>query len=1300
MFLDSALKEHLYKNNVVKTQGLVIAEWNLNDYESIERYGNYRYRKTTASSTYALLSSTYDAFDLEDFYTDATISYVQSQNIIDNSNQLQIYQSREKNRELYFDLRECFDNFRPRSGINKVLWLESGKYIDNIRSARRPRYYMASRDDYFKYWCSYRKEDGIERGISKSVDNTNVGYAIDDVSPFVVYKNNLPANRIVVKMQTNLAETALSQFRNSDGNLVNDVLGDRTKSSIPKRWSIEYLNSTNNWVTAISFNEDSVRSDGTPIVDWDGYVELYYGIAVPQRFKSIFNLVGYVSLDSLPATGLNGEAYIVDSDINNPGTLMIWDEEDLEWLSFNVEYKFDLLQTDDTKRLGLVSKLTDPSFYLNGNEIIYREFTMIKGLRVVVETMNGPNTTFDLIELSPRLKSDITEYVTGFTFTKNLSNDRGLPVGALVASNGTLNLMNYDLAFAEQNVFENSFGSLVYNLLKPNVKFDFYDITLDVSGYDKFIPIKTLYAENFPSITDEFADINITLRDAFFRFETQKTPSVFLQNVTLTYAVALLLDNIGFSNYIFKGISSANDPVIPYFFVEPDASVAEVLQRLAIATQTAMFFDEKNDFVIMSKEYLLPESGQRATDLVLYGQYTDGNLPNIIDIQDGETTVYNAGTINYTTRYIQRAVSNLKQASYVDEDKAYRYQPIVLWEVANDQNSKTINESVKSSSYALGAAALNTTLTSSVPTVENNVLINNTMDLGENVYWLPRFQGYLYANSEIIKYDAVEYAISGIQKQWISSNQEYQKYFANLPFNGKMYPTGLVRIYAEPYYEEITNNSANIEVRYKNGSVKSHGRGQFGTEVVQHDAGLNSYWSNNTVVRGSNMDSSYLFTTTPTKKISLPTKLTIDPAAIANAIPSPSSASVAQQSTRNGVLVNFNREIIPTEDVRRTLQTTTSGTVQSSALVFTGPNPIPTGFVAKDFISYVPKELNSDYKHFGTRMRIVGKYETSTRVQTPTNATEYYSVQSQSSEQVANLSGGSGGIGIMINSNTNYGYYFEICSLTSDNLVNFNLKNEETGEETSVLHNVVFYKIVPATKDGKNIELPQKLWGGLAKILVDEGRFVGQDRLLAENNPTVYDLSVEYEDVGSTRRFYLYLNNNNIAIVDDVDPLPKYNNMALFVRGSSKCMFENVYALENLMSKEKKNTIISDVASSFTNNEIVSSDALNKYAISGFVKGSYLSNIGSQTSPKYGIYYDEFGTIMRECAYFNVRYDKAYPAFYAMLSPTFNNEKTYTTSGFYAGSYGAEFLIFNSTDKSIVIDETSGTFLRIIGLKI
>jgi hypothetical protein len=118
----------------------------------------------------------------------------------------------------------------------------------------------------------------------------------------------------------------------------------------------------------------------------------------------------------------------------------------------------------------------------------------------------------------------------------------------------------------------------------------------------------------------------------------------------------------------------------------------------------------------------------------------------------------------------------------------------------------------------------------------------------------------------------------------------------------------------------------------------------------------------------------------------------------------------------------------------------------------------------------------------------------------------------------------------------------------------------------------------------------------------------------------------------------------------------------------------------------------------FGDKDIDVTESFRKYAMSGVVQSTYLSGISAQQPPKYDMYFEEFGSIMRECAYFDIKYDRAYPALYAKLSPTFNNIKGYTTSGFYADSYGAEFLIFNSTDKALNLDETTGNFLRIQGI--
>jgi hypothetical protein len=50
------------------------------------------------------------------------------------------------------------------------------------------------------------------------------------------------------------------------------------------------------------------------------------------------------------------------------------------------------------------------------------------------------------------------------------------------------------------------------------------------------------------------------------------------------------------------------------------------------------------------------------------------------------------------------------------------------------------------------------------------------------------------------------------------------------------------------------------------------------------------------------------------------------------------------------------------------------------------------------------------------------------------------------------------------------------------------------------------------------------------------------------------------------------------------------------------------------------------------------------------------------------------------------------------MSPTFNRLKGYTVSGFRAGSYGAEFMVFNATDTALSLDETTGNYLRIQGI--
>ncbi len=1288
MFVNEALKTHLETSATVRLQSLVLAEWNMNMPDNIYKLGNYRYRPLDSSSQYFTLPNDFDQLDAGNYFTGATDADVVIDGGFTNSNVPQLFTSTKDKMKMIYSLEDCLKPFRPRSGINKPLYFNN-KFLANSGAsmAQRPRYYMPSRYDEFKYWTSYRTENNIERGIAKNISNGL--YYIDDAVPFVVYKENVPTNRIIIKMQTNIGDVNLGPFINGTSSIADPLFGTANKTT-PTRWKVQYLKG-NSWVDAYSFRENDTRASGEPIIDTDGYVELEYGLIIPEEYQSSFVFAETLSSDTLlPETSVEGYAYLVIENEGDRGTFYIWTNGD--YATFTPQYGWQLGSEEVANNTNFVTDLTSPDSFDNDidGDVTYREFQYIRGMRIVVDVMNKFDSTFDLIEMSPRLIVDISDKVTDFRITKTLSDIgiTSLPVGQLLASNGEISLFDDDQAFNDQNS-----SSIVSEYVRKNIKFNFYEVILGVNGFDYYVPIKTLYSEGFPQADVTAGTISIQLRDFFFFLESMSAPRLLTTQTSLSYAITTLLDYIGFTNYTFRRVTGESDPIIPYFFVAPDQNVAQVLNQLALATQTAMFFDEYNNFVVMSKDYLMPTVDQRSTDFVLSGSNnqtdtgviensTSGNLPNIISIASKDKKIYNDGKINYTTRYIQRSYGSIRQSSMVDQNKTWIYKPSLLWEVSGTENTKTINEiASKQGAYVLGAMPLNSIIPAVAPTVVNHAITNNVIDLGENIYWITRYNGYLYSNGEVIKYDAAEFSITGVGNVWISSNQEYQRYFASIPFNGKIYPTGLIRIYTTPYYETVDGIT-----RLQNGAVVDHGRGQFGTTIVEHTAGISDYWSNNDYVRGCNMQAGYMFTTQLDEDVTYPST-TLGAAGVDNVL--------ARQTTRNGIIKNFMSNNYLTETQVNNLKSTETGTIQSSALVMNGPS-FKTTDTPLNFVSYVYKSLNNAYKHFGTRVRIIGKIENNTsRTQTPIGSTTYYQASGTQPDQNVNIGGGSGGLAVLLNPETNNGYYFEIIALTEDN-INSYLKLNTKGEAEKSINNIVFYKV---KKDSSNNNaIPIKLWGGLSKILVDDGRFTGQYRMSGEDNPTVYDLSVEYQDIGKTRRFYLYINNKLIKVVDDTDPLPIYNNMALFTRGSSRVMFENIYALSENYSQNSVFTVGETLSSALSDGKINANESFRKYAMSGIIQSTYLSGISAQEPPKYNMYFEEFGSIMRECAYFDVKYDRAYPALYAQLSPTFNRIKGYTTSGFKADSYGAEFLIFNATDKALSLDETTGNFLRIQGI--
>lgn len=1348
MFENAKLKNHFIASPTIQSRAKIVAEWNMNMPDNIFKLGNYRYRPQSNDTRYLTIQSTFDANDAGQFYTGATDADVVVDAGVDDEDNPIIYTATKEQLKFYYSLEDCIKPFRPRSGINKLSYFANNKIPDFTINAlenqgsfftQRPRYYMPDKRDEFKYWTSYRTEkdsassvNTTERGIANRLVGSS--YYIQDAAPFVVYKMNVPSNRLVVKMQTNVGSVNLGNFQSTISNIADPFYGVANKTT-PVIWKIQVLKG-NQWITVEEFNYSSSRPGGTPIIPDDGYVELSYGLKIPDKYKNRFIHAEVLSSTSLlPNKSIDGYSYLVINSNTDKGTYHIWNATTNAYEQFIPEYTWFL--TDDTldQTKHFVTDVSNPSSYFETttSQTVFREFDYIRGIRIVVDSMNKFNSTFDLIEFSPRLIVDLSEQVLSYNVTKSLGDlgSGALPIGQLLVSTGNITIFDENQAFNENS------GSIISDYIRKNVKFTFYENIMNIDGYDYLIPIKSLYSEGFPQADVTGGTISINLRDLYFHFESMPAPQLFLTNVSLSYAIALLLDYIGFSNYIYKRNVGEVEPVIPYFFVGPDKNLAEVLNDLAISTQTSMFFDEYNNFIVMSKNYLMPNASDRPVNYELIGSKVtdkvseiiiltdDGESPtttateqldagfynttswqdeigdgspslientasiirnkvisgkklaNIIGIASQDKKIYNDGKITYKSRYIDKTYRQLGEELNLRgaEDKTWIYKPSLLWQIQDTQESRIGNSS---GGYSLAALPLNKDLNDLPPIVQGDVVYNNIIDIGENAYLLVRYQGYFYANGEIIKYDAIEFNVAGIGNVWISSDSEYKKYLANLPFNGKIYATGLIRIYSEPYYEMVAGVS-----RRKNGNVMSHGRGQFGTKLAYHYAGLDKYWTNLDNRRGCQMESQYLFGGT-----SFGGTTTTGVAGLNN--------DLAKRSTVNGIVKRYLSQSSLTEKQVLSLDTIDpqkhKGVVQSSALVLKGPNFEPSDTNPTNFITSVIRNMQDKYNYFGTRIRIIGasvgevqdENNNSYTAVTTLDGSVYYQTATGSPNQPVKVFGNSGGIGVLVNSLNNNGYYFEIISLDGG-----------TDEQA----NIIFYKIKKDASSTKAI--PELLWSGNGKILSDSGNFIGFAKKFEDPNTTVYDLAVEYVDnvlSTNTRRFYLYINNVLIATVDDKDPLPKSYNVALFTRGGSKCMFENLLALGQNYGLYGSEFVTEPAGKIFGGNAINLRESLRKYAMSGIFQDTFLSGIGAGNNPNYKLYYDEFGTIMRECAYFNVRFDNAYPALSAKMYKRQDVVKDYTVSGFKADAYGAEFLIFNATDALLDLGTTSVNSVDILGI--
>lgn len=450
---------------------------------------------------------------------------------------------------------------------------------------------------------------------------------------------------------------------------------------------------------------------------------------------------------------------------------------------------------------------TNPAIDANGQVILYRHSngswdqnidynapTVINGVRVVVNGINKAHAHLNLIEISARLESDLSPYLTSYETNFNLSEPNFItPIGKASSNSASFSLSNTDGLFNNNNT-----NSIYYQLMDKNAKcMMLLDYDLGNGNYDTIRQF-TMYVDQWSGESE--LELTAECKDSSKFFQEEKVPELLLDNITIGEAVWRICDSVGFNNFVYERKDDDPTGTLQYFWTDTEKTVWETLQELAEATQTAIYFDEFDTLRIKTREAAYDLTKSVAWNLEATN--SGGKLADVVEasiVADYEANVVN---INY------------KDTKVSDDNKGLP-QMHILWQPEN--------------TFVLRSSRLTQTLTASSMVMR--------MTPSEAATW--PFEGLVNIEGELIRYDAKQYTYynkSGAATTvWVESNEQKLNIDKSLADENRMHLntwTGYMRIkergvyWSSPREHRVDiNNWAGRIVHRNNGTVSSYNGG-------------------------------------------------------------------------------------------------------------------------------------------------------------------------------------------------------------------------------------------------------------------------------------------------------------------------------------------------------------------------------------------------------------------------------------------------------------------------------------------
>ena len=365
-----------------------------------------------------------------------------------------------------------------------------------------------------------------------------------------------------------------------------------------------------------------------------------------------------------------------------------------------------------------------------------------------------------LIEVSPRLEVDLSDFVTGLDLEKSLDGSNTvLPISSMnsndvnITFSGIPATKNGSIVPIFSSQSDNSL-TVLSNMLRNNIKFyvNFHlrtSATLGASTTSHsnvYIPAGVFYSDSWQE--NDIQDVTVQAYDVSKYLQSKPAPDYVANLKTVFEVITDVLDLAGFTDYdydsLYRICNNKSQPLdIAYYYVNSrDKTIIDALNDIFLAYQIGAYIDEYGIMRFLSLFDILSNT-------------SEGLAISEADIQQGGVSISTAQkpgkiSLRYQTPRVKQSPSlqNVKNLSIKDSPSfIYTTSNDVVWEQqsADSLGFNYLKESMSSDSNVL--------------TINKNDLLDifHTFNMDTN--------GYVAVEGEIMSFEYKEYEISSLSDE-------------------------------------------------------------------------------------------------------------------------------------------------------------------------------------------------------------------------------------------------------------------------------------------------------------------------------------------------------------------------------------------------------------------------------------------------------------------------------------------------------------------------------------------------------